>query len=236
MVMEGVYPVVLRQDNDRIRAAKAKASSEAQKVMNRIYSYQKLEFMLAANFVPGDLVVTVTYDDERYPGSRQQAKSQLHYFRRKMAKARAAAGEPFVCIWSTEHKHGDGRWHHHMVINATATRNDYEQIRKMWIYGDNIEIEPLRVDGDKNYETLARYMTKEIPDKPGQRTWCASRNCQKPEVETFRVEGDTQLHVPKGAMMLGQSADKVPGAGTQIVKYIDVDGLNKRRKKSPRRK
>ena len=60
LVIEAVYPRMDRRDSERARAAKRKASTEAQKRMNQIYSWQKLELMLAANFRPGDLVVTLT--------------------------------------------------------------------------------------------------------------------------------------------------------------------------------
>ena len=67
LVVEAIYPRVEAKDGSRARAAKHKASSEAQKRMNAIYSWQKLELMLAANMRPGDLWLTVTYDDAHLP-------------------------------------------------------------------------------------------------------------------------------------------------------------------------
>ena len=62
-------------DSPRARASKRKLSSEAQKRMNAKYSYQKLELMLAANFLPGDLVVSLTYDDRHLA----QAAARLQF-------------------------------------------------------------------------------------------------------------------------------------------------------------
>ena len=218
LVVEAVYPRVQRSDSGKVRAAKQKASSAAQQRMNNIYSYHKLELMLASNFRPGDLVITLTSDDAHLPKDRKQAAGQLKYFRQQLGKLRQEAGAELIMIWSTEHKHGDGRWHHHIVINSTG--EDYENIRRLWIYGDNIEIKPLRVDDKKNYASLARYMAKEEREKLGLRSWSYSRNCRKPEVETFAVEADTQLQAPKGSTVLEEHSERTEFASYKVIKYL----------------
>ena len=144
LVVEALYSRAQRTDSPKVRAAKQRASSEAQTRMNRKYSYQRLELMLAANFRPGDLVITLTCDDQHLPGSRKEASAQLKYFRSRLTAQRQKQGQDLVMVWSTEHKHGEGRWHHHCVINATG--EDYDHIRELWIYGSDVEIRPLRVD------------------------------------------------------------------------------------------
>ena len=236
LVIEAVYPRMDRRDSERARAAKRKASTEAQKRMNQIYSWQKLELMLAANFRPGDLVVTLTYDDAHLPESRKASELRLKYFRQQLTVHRVMTGQELVMIWNTEHKHGDGRWHHHTVINATG--DDYDLIRRFWIYGSDIEIKPLRVDKEKNYETLARYMCKEEGERLGQRKWSYTRNARKPEVETFRVEEDTTVQVPKGATEISVFSDSNQYGSARVIKYL-APGWEKRptvRAKRRRRK
>ncbi len=236
LVIEAVYPRMDRRDSERARAAKRKASTEAQKRMNQIYSWQKLELMLAANFRPGDLVVTLTYDDAHLPESRKASELRLKYFRQQLAAHRLMTGQGLVMIWNTEHKHGDGRWHHHTVLNATG--DDYDLIRRLWIYGSDIEIKPLRVDKEKNYETLARYMCKEEGERLGQRKWSYTRNARKPEVETFRVEEDTTVQVPKGATEISVFSDSNQYGSARVIKYL-APGWQKRptvRAKRRRRK
>lgn len=236
LVIEAVYPRMDRRDSERARAAKRKASTEAQKRMNQIYSWQKLELMLAANFRPGDLVVTLTYDDAHLPESRKASEMRLKYFRQQLAVHRVMTGQELVMIWNTEHKHGDGRWHHHTVINASG--DDYDLIRRLWIYGSDIEIKPLRVDKEKNYETLARYMCKEEGERLGQRKWSYTRNARKPEVETFRVEEDTTVQVPKGATEISVFSDSNQYGSARVIKYL-APGWEKRptvRAKRRRRK
>ena len=75
-----------RRDTPQQRAAKKQASSDAQRKMNQIYSYQKFELMLAVNFptAGSGLVVCLTYDDAHLPGSRAQAQRRLAYFLQKL--------------------------------------------------------------------------------------------------------------------------------------------------------
>lgn len=120
-------------------------------------------------------------------------------------------------VWNTESKHGDGRYHHHAVINATG--DDYNLILKLWGQGE-VHIRPLRIDAEKNYASLAAYMCKERAEKVGQRSWSYTRNCHKPEVETFRVESDTQLQPPKGALILGEVTKRNTYGSFRWLEYI----------------
>ena len=223
LVKEAIYPISNGRDAPKVRQGKRKASSEAQQRMNAIYSYQKLELMLAANFLPGDLVVVLTYDDAHLPETRAQAQAKLKYFRAKLSTARKKRKQTLVMFWNEEHLHrdsselSDGRWHHHCVINATG--DDYKELLKLWGQGE-IYVEPLRVDKEKNYETLARYMCKEARDKPGQRCWSYTRGAAKPEVETFRVPDDTTIAVPKGSTVIEEASSKTEFGAYRYIKYL----------------
>ena len=223
LVKEVIYPLSNGRDAPKVRQAKRKISSEAQQRMNAIYSWQKLELMLAANFLPGDLVVVFTYDDAHLPETRAQAQAKLKYFRAKLAAARRKRKQPLVMFWNEEHLHhdpgelSDGRWHHHCVINTTG--DDYKELLELWGQGE-IDVKPLRVDKEKNYETLARYMCKEARDKPGQRSWSYTRNAVKPEVETFRVPDDTTVSAPKGSTVIEEASSKTEFGSYRYIKYL----------------
>ena len=217
LVYEGIYPRGKRSDSAKVRAEKKKLSSAAQQRMNNLYSAQKLEFMLAANFVRGDCVVVLTYDNKNLPLSRKEAEARLKYFRSKLAAARKVSGAELRIIWNTEGKHGEKRFHHHVVFNATG--NDLELIKKLWVYG-SVELEGLRVDKEKNYASLAHYMCKETREKPGLRSWSYSRNCKHPEVETFVVSDDTTIQAPKGSIVLEQHSEINQYGSYKTVKYI----------------
>ena len=218
LVVETVYPAPSPRDSVGVRAGKKALSSQAQQRMNLKYSYQKLELEIAANFGVGDLYATFTYDDEHLPRSRKEANNRVALFMRRLRTARKAAGQELRYVYVTEHKHGDGRWHHHILINATG--DDYAQIRKLWGQG-GIEFVKIRIDRDKNYETLARYLCKEQRDKVGLRLWSGSRNLRKPERECFRVPNDTPLTPPHNAMVLTDTGDVTTAYGHfRYIKYL----------------
>lgn len=237
LVVEAIYPRRERSDSDRVRAAKFRASSEAQKRLNATHSWQQLELSLAANYRPGDLWVTVTYDDAHLPKTRKEALANFKYFLAKLRASRKKRKREAVVHFNAEHKHRseskweNGRWHHHFMLNATDGE-DFEEIRRCWIYGDNIEIRLFDLDGEHSYEALARYMCKESPDKVGAHCWSRTRNAKKPEVETQRVESDETVQPPKGSrVLLNEGGDKP--VGWRVVKYLlpDVKRRPSRRKR-----
>ena len=234
LVVEAVYPAPNPRDSVGVRQGKKALSSEAQQRMNLKYAYQKLELEIAANFGVGDLYATFTYDDEHLPGSRKEAAARVSMFMRKLRAARKAKGQELRYIYVTEHKHGDGRWHHHILINATG--EDYKEIRDLWGQG-GIEFIKIRIDRDKNYETLARYLCKEQRDKVGQRLWSGSRNLRKPERECFRVPNDTPLTPPANALVFTDSGDVTTAYGHfRYIKYLAAGAAAAPKPKAKRRR
>lgn len=215
--IEVVYDRVRKKDDDRVRAAKHKAQSEAQARMNQQYSWQKLELMIAANFRPGDCVVVLDYDDKFLPFMRREADYRIKLFRAALSKLRREAGQEFRMIWNVESRHEGGRYHHHCVINSTG--RDLEDLKTAWPYG-GVYIKPLRADKEKNYETLAKYMCKEYPEAVGRRTWSYTRSCKHPEVESFLVSDDTALTVPEGAVVLASEKCSNQWSSWEYVKMI----------------
>lgn len=210
-----------RSDGPKQRAAKRRASSEAQKRLNLRNSREKLKLMLAAAFpTPGSgLVCVLTYRDECLPESWAAAQAIVNEFRKAMRKERRRQRKSFLMISNIEeHSARHGRLHHHAVINTTG--KDYDLIRRCWRWGEVLEFHPLRVDKEQNWETLAAYMTKEPPEKPGQHGWTATRNCPKPEVETFTVPDDTTLQAPRGAHLIASERRRDEWASWELIEYV----------------
>lgn len=211
-------------DAPAVRAAKHRASSDAQRRMNHIYAYQRLELLLAANFpyAGSGLVVTLTYDDAHLPQDRKTVTRNLSAFRKRLNALRKAAGlPPVVMFWSIEVL-TSGRWHVHIVINNTG--RDYDMIRRAWIYGSEIELDPLRIDDEKNHETLARYMTKESREaqdyvsRPNTLSYSHTRNIVQPERETRVVPDDYAIEIPDDATVLASEYHATPAATWELVK------------------
>jgi hypothetical protein len=93
-------------------------------------------------------------------------------------------------------------------------------IRELWGQG-GVDFIQIRIDRDKNYETLARYLCKEQRDKLGLRLWSGSRNLHKPEKECFRVPNDTPLTPPDNATILDDTGDVTTAYGHfRYIKYL----------------
>ena len=93
LVYAAVYSTVHPSDSPEARAAKTKCSSAARQRMNMKYAWQKLELLLASNFTPRDLVVTLTYDDDHLPDDRDSAVEKIKRFWVQLRKARRLAGQ-----------------------------------------------------------------------------------------------------------------------------------------------
>ena len=222
-----LYPRRNAKDVPRSRQAKFQASSAAQRRMNQINSVQQLELRLAANFptAGSGLVVTLTHDDDHMPKNRRGAQLHFKYFLEKLRQARRRADLPEpVVFWAPEILTSEsGRWHHHIALDNTG--QDYEIIRDCWIYGSDVEIRKLRVDAEKNHETLAMYMTKELREcqeyeaKAGLHGWSCTRNAKKPEVETIIVPDDFELVPPEGSTVLLDEKRTTEWASYRIIKY-----------------
>ena len=215
----------------RGRGRKSNPTNELQKLVNERQSWQKLKWLLAANFIKGDIVGCLTFDNEHFPETRKQVANKFGWFKKKAEAARKARGQELVMFWSIEHRHGDGRWHIHIVLNATGG-DDYAELHRLWGQGET-EFSALRVDARKNYETLARYMCKEARDKVGQRSWSYTRNAKKPEVESFWVDDSTTLRVPKDATVFKDVRSR---GEYQYIEFAYDNALRRRRRSRKRRR
>ena len=245
-----LYDRVSRFDPPKVRAEKQKASSEAQKRMNLKNACRQVERRLAKNFptAGSGRWYTLTYDEDHLPRDPDPKVCRMRVLRDKDAflkalrKARAAAGLPepraagcIEVLTSTS-----GRWHIHILIDATG--DDDEMVRQCWKKGTDIEVEPLRVDEEKNHETLARYMTKEMRElqdrccAPGAHVWFFTRNCLKVEIELVVVPDDYELSVPEGCAVLYDRKEKTEFASWHYLKFrVDPSAMPKK-PKAKRRK
>lgn len=225
--IEALYNRCSVSDTPIQRQAKHQTSSAAQRRMNQIYSYQKLELTLAVNFprAGSALVMVLTFDDAHMPKSRKEAQCRFKYFLKRLRETYRAAGLPEpVVFWAPEClTSATGRWHFHVVM--TNSGRDLDLVRSCWIYGSEIEADKLRVDAKKNHETLARYMTKELREcqeydaRPGLHGWSCTRNAKKPEVWTITVPDDYELIPPAGCAVLLDESKTTEFASYHVIKY-----------------
>ena len=234
LVSAVIYTQATIADEPPVRAAKQKISSAARQRLNQKASWQKLEYVTAANFDRDDLFLTLTYRDANLPKTREAAIRCCNAFLSLLRAQRHSRGEELLYIKNVEHLTDDespGRWHHHLVINATG--QDYEEIRGLWSrWGDNVDIELLLADG-QDYASRARYMCKERPPA-GKQTWTPSRNLIRPKPKSELVDDSLTLAAPPGAIVLEQNQIDNGWGSYVYIKYLLP--YKPRRRVKPRRK
>lgn len=216
IVKTTIYTAPEPLDGQRARAEKSRMTSASQKEMNDKVARGRLEMLLAANFTGRDLFVTLTYRDADLPPRREAAVKLLRGFIKNLRRYRKARDQEFRYIYTTEEKHGAARLHHHIVMTSTGA--DIDVIRSLWPFGDVIDLEYV---GDRGYETLGLYMTKEsVEGRPvGAQMWTGSRNLKKPIVETCYVSNDTTLTAPLGCHILEREERATEFGSYCYIKY-----------------
>lgn len=220
LVREVLWTPAFPSDNPKTRAEKTRCSTEARRKINDRTSWQKLKTVLATNFSGSDIVMTATYDDRHIPYNRDDARMRLSRFLRALRKQRREHGQELRYVYCTEDKHGDGRLHHHIVLNGTG--EDFAVLRSLWTYGQNLHFELLDIYG---YEELARYLTKEAREFGhawvGARSWVGSRNLKKPEIMPSEwVSGSVRLQPPQNAHVLSTESFENSWGRFAYVEYL----------------
>lgn len=166
--------------------------------------------MLAANFDDGDLFITLTYEDGGCPraGTWLCGRYALSWPSCGGPEGQGPAHQIHLCDRGRLPR---GRLHHHLVLNGTG--EDLEEVRRLWIYGSNVEMTRLKFDRGHTYEDLAAYLTKEPREwghpQVGERTWTPSLGLDRPEPQTERVPDCVTLTAPPEAEVLANGG---PGA------------------------
>lgn len=119
---------------------------------------KNLKALLAANFAPSDLVVTLAYADASRPKTFCAAENRIKLFIRCLSAERRADGRELKYVYVTDSAFSYCCLHHHLILNATG--QDYDTIRRLWSKnGDYIEFSLIR---DKGYDGWARYLSKAL--------------------------------------------------------------------------
>lgn len=220
------YAQALPGDPPEVREAKRKPATQAKQLINHRYSWQRLEQLLAANFGPGDLFSTLTFDRDHLPESIEEARRQVQLFIRRLQRDYKKRGKELKYIYTVERgpdrPGGAGRLHAHIIVNADESERD--MIVSKWKNGA-VYTELLLEDIREGYEARARYMVKErAPDMPGRqahvRGWTPSLNLDKP-VTTSELVPDTQtITAPPGAYILERREDSNSWGMFKYLKYI----------------
>ena len=225
------YSPPMPRDNQKTRRIRQKATKEAQRLLNRINAYARLEEKLAANFSNRDYFVTFTYRKGEEPASRKEAKEHRAQFIRRLRDSRKRREQPLLWIMAIENKHGKGRYHFHAVINSIGFSSDIEEIESLWEHG-HTHIDRLfdaaHDSGDdfNSWLDVACYLTKERPeDGPdltpnGAQIYSCSRNLKKPIVITEWVNEGDQIIIPETAFAVEHHSSGSPLYKVEYYRYL----------------
>lgn len=179
---------------------------------------RSLELLMATNFDPGDLVITVTYRDASLPDSVDVTRRRLTKVFAQIRNYRKARELPELkYIYVMEGRHGDHRPHVHIIMNATG--NDLELIRSLWIWGDDTQLNYIR---ERGYEGWAGYLTKERREASlnGKKQYVGSRNLERPTITYEWVDDGASVDAPPGAQILDEGGGRNEIASCRFIKYL----------------
>lgn len=218
LTIETIYPAPRSRDSPAARQGRKNITTQAMRMMNQKYAYQKVELQMAANLKPYDYNIVLTYDDAHLPPNRKAALKDFSAFLRKIRKL---SNQPFVYFYRLEHKHKAGsRYHFH--IYCTAIPITAKRLERLWGNG-KIYRKDIIIDPDNTFEQLARYMIKERPDKLGQHLCDHSQGLRKIEVDRIRMPDDAQLQPPDGCLVLDDTGQVNTIYGSfRTIKYMVV--------------
>ena len=135
----------------------------------------RLELRLALFGFEGS-VYSLTFDPEHLPATFAEVRNIWRRYLYQMRKFRN--DRPFDYVYLIEGKHGDHRYHIHLVVRDS----DFPPaaVRFLWKYGDDVDDEPLLRGPYDSYRRTAKYFNKEATDgitiPISARTWVASRS------------------------------------------------------------
>ena len=162
------------------RAPKTKPSTPSRKRMNQNKAIQTLAALLAANFVPGDLLITLTYDPDCEGIDRPTAIKYLRAFLRSFRGVRNKRRKNLLYLHSTLSPGIGERVQHQVVLNAAGT--DLEELQSLWRYG---EVEAEVFEPGIDYAALAKRLTSGIHEANAN-SWVPSYSLVRPPDSTPR--------------------------------------------------
>ena len=217
LVKAVIYTAPQPRDSEHARAVKSRMTSAARRAMNAQTAQGRLEMLLAANFGQRDFFCTLTYRDECLPPNLREAKIRVRAFLKALRLQRRREGAELRYIYVTEGRHGDKRYHHHLVVSASGP-GDVELIYSLWAHGEVLDVERI---ADHEAVEIAKYITKEAAEgRPnGAQMWTRSRNLAPPDIESYFVSDDEALQAPPGAQVLEREEKQNEYGGYSYLKY-----------------
>lgn len=195
-------------------------------------SRRKFVRLVNANMEPGDLNVTLTFDNEWEVHTFEDARRIRNNYIRTLVRK-----YPDAVIFAVMGRgKGTARIHFHFLIKGIPA----EFVSQKWKYGEVVRIEPLRthcwydgVDHGADYTGIANYMFTHWKPEQGGHRWFQTKNVKQPEKEApteVRITGGysekRQPIAPKGYKLVSV---KTTPYGYLLFKYVVTPPKDPRR-------
>ena len=165
-------------------------------------SVDRLELRLAL-FGNEGTFYTLTFDDEYEPARFRDIQK---FWRSYLRRMKLHHGGAFDYVYSREGRHGDHRYHLHLVLRDSEFSP--LDVQQLWKFGA-VDSEPLIRNSKDTYRRTAKYMSKEANDgvriPVGARTWVCSKTLttKLPPTEVFRSTSGN-IRIPPTARCSGR--------------------------------
>lgn len=190
-----------KDDNPFVRAGKNKILRPNKDSPVCHNSVDRLELRLAL-FDREGWFYTLTFDDGHLPPSFKETRKAWCRFRDRCKRHLGGAFDYVYCI---EGKHGDRRYHIHMVVRGTELPPS--AVEELWRQGF-VRSRPLLSSLTDAYRETAAYMCKERTDGVvtpiGSKIWACSKSltARLPPPERWECSGG-EIYVPEDALISG---------------------------------
>ena len=211
-------PTLSKGDLPSVRRAKNEILNSLRDSSFRRTPVDRLELMLALFGHTGQ-VYCLTFEDQFLPANFKEVRRVWRNFLNAMRRYK---GQAFDYVYVIEGRHGDHRYHIHLVLRG----NDFTpaEVRYLWP-GGHVDHEPLLLSRQDDFRRTAKYFTKERTDGVvlplGSRTWVASRGLyqQLPPMEGTTVKTG-QIRIPANCLRLSQEAKSNPFGEYRYAAYL----------------
>lgn len=166
----------------KTRAAKKSTAKKAVAEVNKANAVEKLSWLIAENFSPGDWHFSPTFAPGNMPADEQAAKMIFQKFLTVVRRLYKKHDVECKYIWTTGVS-SRGRIHLHLILNHVQGIEMHD-LQRAWRYGQLRLNNLLYADGW--YKDLAAYLIDQDrtpqAERKGQRKYSCSKNLKMPEI------------------------------------------------------
>lgn len=167
------------------RKTRTRASPPKIKSLNDKNSRKHFRWLLFNNFVEGDYLVSLTFDNEYIQKSISERKREFTNYIKCLRRLYVKNGLELRYLYVIEGVNDEARFHYHLVINSGNGKVTRDEVERLWKCGEHTNSKRLQLDSDGTFTSLAVYLMKsKDTKKKWERSWNGSHNLKRPEITT----------------------------------------------------